>query len=226
MRKPVRFERGKMAAVFIDLQEEHRNDTRYLVEGFATIIANVMLLQAAARSAGIPLFHSAYVVDSANHNHLFHPRLSNGKSAFSDKDDPWTAICTEVAPLDGELLTIKAEASAFGHGSPATDLKERGIEWVIISGVWTEACIDASVKDAIRLGFRVLLVKDACGSGTIAMHEMAALNIANRLYGGAITDTAGAIRLMAGEEVEVWMVEGSVPFRITYENAAALYRNL
>ena len=82
------------------------------------------------------------------------------------------------------------------------------------------------MKDAVELGFRVVLVKDACGSGSVAMHETAILNLANRLYGGAVTDTDGACRLMAGETVEVWMVEGSVPLRFTYENAARLYREL
>jgi hypothetical protein len=58
------------------------------------------------------------------------------------------------------------------------------------------------------------------------MHETAILNLANRLYGGAVTDTAGACRLMAGEAVDVWMVEGSVPLRFSYENAPRLYREL
>ena len=31
---------------------------------------------------------------------------------------------------------------------------------------------------------------------------------------------------MAGETVEAWMVEGSVPLRFTYENAASLYGEL
>ena len=49
------------------------------------------------------------------------------------------------------------------------------------------------------------------------------LNLANRLYGGAVTTTEGACRMIAGETVESWMVEGSVPLRYTYENAASFY---
>ena len=45
------------------------------------------------------------------------------------------------------------------------------------------------MKDAVASGFRVLLVKDACGSGSAAMHQTGILNLANRLYGGAVTDT-------------------------------------
>ena len=58
------------------------------------------------------------------------------------------------------------------------------------------------------------------------MHQTAFLNLAIRLYGGAVADTDAACRLMAGEAVPVWQVEGSVPMRFTYENAADLYRSL
>ncbi|TIR04511.1 MAG: isochorismatase, partial [Mesorhizobium sp.] len=41
MKSPVSIERGTVAAVFVDLQEEHRQDKRYLVDGFADILVNV-----------------------------------------------------------------------------------------------------------------------------------------------------------------------------------------
>ena len=217
MRSRLTIDRSKTAALFIDLQEEHRQDKRYLVEGFADILANVQRLQATARRNHVPLYHWAYVVDLDSQDRPFHPVGADGKSAFSDKNDPLTAICPEVAPVNGEARLIKAEASAFRSGSAARDLKSRGIEWLVVAGVWTEACIDATVRDAVAAGFRVLLVKDACGSGSAAMHQTGILNLANRLYGGAVTDTSGACRLMAGETVDVWMVEGSVPLRYSFD---------
>jgi nicotinamidase-related amidase len=226
LKSPISLKRGAVAAVFIDLQEEHRKDRRYLVEGFGGIIANAQRLQAAARASGVPLYHFAYIVDLDAQERPFHPLDETGKSAFSDKDDPLTAICAEVAPRPGETMVIKAQASAFRDGPAAREIRARGIEGLVVAGVWTEACIDATVRDAVSLGFRVLLVKDACGSGSAAMHQTAILNLANRLYGGAVTDTDGACRLLAGESVEVWQVEGSVPLRFTYENAAQLYAEL
>jgi maleamate amidohydrolase len=227
MKAPLSIDRGRAAALFIDLQEEHRKDSRYLVEGFDRVIANVQRLQQAARTAGIPLVHSAYVVDlSAGPAKPFHPVLSDGTSAFSDANDPLTAICPEVGPVGDEMLLIKTDASVFASGEAGRLLKSRGVEWLFVAGVWTEACIAATVKDAIELGFRVILVKDACGSGTAAMHQTAILNLANRLYGGAVTDTAGACRLIAGETIDAWQVQGAVPLRFTYENAARLYEGL
>ena len=226
MKTPIALKRGTVAAVFIDLQEEHRQDPRYLVEGFDGILANVQRLQAAARANQVPLQHWAYIVDLDKQDRPFHPLGADGKSAFSDKSDPLTEICHEVAPANGEALLIKAEASAFRSGPAARDLKSGGIEWLIVAGVWTEACVGATVKDAVASGFRVLLVKDACGSGSAAMHQTAILNLANRLYGGAVTNTIDACRLMAGDTVDAWQVEGSVPLRFTFENAGRLYGEL
>lgn len=226
MKSPITIERGTIAAVFIDLQEEHGKDPRYLVDGFDDILVRARRLQEAARENGVPLYHWAYVVDLETQERPFHPRDASGRSAFSDKSDPLTAICAEVAPLEGEQVRIKAQASAFRDGSAVQEIKARGIEWLAVAGVWSEACVDATVRDAVAQGFRVLLVKDACGSGSAAMHQTAILNLANRLYGGAVTDTDGACRLMAGERVTAWQVEGAVPLRFTYENAARLYAAL
>ncbi|MCZ4094358.1 isochorismatase family protein [Sinorhizobium psoraleae] len=226
MKKPLRIERQKVAALFIDLQEEHRHDERYLVEGYDGVLRNAARLQESARRNGIPVFHCAYIVDLADHVRPFHPIGPDGRSAFSDKDDPLTAICPEVAPRASERLLVKNEASAFGKSPLIGELRDAGVQWLVIAGVWTEACVDATVKDAINLGLHVLLVEDACGSGSLAMHQAGILNLANRLYGGAVVDTQAACALLEGSTVDAWQIEGSVPLRFTFENAAELYREL
>ena len=105
-------------------------------------------------------------------------------------------------------------------------LDESRIEWLVIAGVWTEACVAATVRDSTAQGFRVLLVKDACGSGTQAMHKTAVLNLANRLYGGAVTDTARAMDLLAGKTVEAWVAERPVPILFNFTDAADRYAEL
>src|SRR4029450_8858593 len=105
-------------------------------------------------------------------------------------------------------------------------LTARKVEWLVVAGVWTEACVAASIRDAIAFGLRGLLVKDACGSGTVAMHQTAVLNIANRLYGGAVADTHRAMDLMVGRESEPWVPERPVPILFSYEDAADHYAAL
>lgn len=215
----------RTAAVFIDLQEEHRRDPGFLAEGFDEVVVNAAALQRGARASGVPALHYAYVVDSAAGARAFRPTKADGRPAFSEKDDPNTAICPEVQPLAGERFVVKDRASSF-RDDFGPELKAAGVDWVVVSGVWTEACVYETVKDAQALGFRVLLVKDACASGTRAMHETAVLNLANRLYGGAVADTEAARTLLSGGEARVWRPDRAVPFRYTLETASELYRSL
>ena len=223
-KKPLAVARDRSALLCIDLQEEHRQDQRLLAVGFDGVIGNVKRLQDATRRNGVPVYHFAYVVDAAA-SLPHHPKLPDGRSAFSDKDDPLTAICPEVAPREGEKLVIKSEASAFGTGL-GDELKDAGVEWLFVCGVWTEACVDATVKAAQKLGFRVVLVKDACGSGSVAMHRTGILNLANRIYGGAVVDTDGACRLVSGETISAWQPDRPVPIRYGFEDAGAIYEGL
>lgn len=225
MRSRLSLPLDRTAALFIDLQEEHRRDPGFLAEGFDRVIANAASLQLAARAGGVPLFHYAYVVDGKVDARGFRPTRADGRPAFSGKDDPNSVICPEVAPLPSERVAIKDRASSF-RDDFGPELRMRGVEWIVVCGVWTEACVYETVKDAQALGFRVLVVKDACASGTRAMHEIAVLNLANRLYGGGVATTDEAVTLLSDGEAEVWLATEAVPLRYTTETAARLYADL
>jgi len=227
MRATIRLDARRAALLLIDYQEEQRLDSNYSVAGFERVIARARELLLAARQKQIKIFHAAYARDfDVSPPRPFEPLTAHGKPLFSDKASPLTAICREVEPIEGEQIIYKNDASAFSEASLTTALRQSQFDWLILAGVWSDACVAATVRDAVSHGLRVLLVKDACGSGTEAMHQTAILNIANRLYGGAVTDTARAVRLMGGEEAEVWMPERPVPMLYHYSDAARLYDEL
>ncbi|CUH78222.1 isochorismatase family protein [Tropicibacter naphthalenivorans] len=216
---------GKVALLLIDIQQEARQDPDYTVAGIEDVVANAARLLGAARAAGIPVGHACYVRDHAiAPPRAFEPVAADGAPTFSDARSELTAICPELAPLDGEAVFVKQDASAF-YG---TDLLEwfADIEWLVIAGTWTDACIAATVRDATRLGYRALLVKDAIGSGTELMHQTGILNLANRLYGGGVCDTARAETLLGGGSAPVWRVVDPVPLLYTAETVQALYDSL
>jgi nicotinamidase-related amidase len=227
MRSAITIAAPRSALLLVDLQEEQRHDRLYSVEGIGDVLANAETLLRAARQHGLRVLHAAYKRDFAIvPPRPFEPRDGEGRATFSSSTSPLVEICSEVAPRNGEAVFVKNDASAFSEAGLATTLRAAGTEWVLIAGVWSEACVAATVRDAMAAGFRVLLVKDACGSGTVAMHETAILNLANRLHGGGVCDTARAVELMAGGSAEVWMPPRPAPILFTYESAAAFYRSL
>jgi maleamate amidohydrolase len=227
MRQRATIDPRRAALLLIDLQEEQRPGQPYGVAGFESVVANAHRLLNVARQRELPIFHAAYQRDfEIAPRRPFEPLSEDGRPTFSDKTDPLTAICHEVEPRPGEMVICKNDASAFAEGGLTRALDEAGIEWIFITGVWTEACVAASIRDAVAQGRRVILVKDACGSGTETMHQVAVLNIANRLYGGMVTNTAGALALMAGDSIETWTPERPVPIFFHYSDAAEHYERL
>jgi nicotinamidase-related amidase len=227
MRQSLSINPKRTALLLVDLQEEQRVGPDYIVEDLPEILANAQKLLETARMHGVLAIHAAYKRDFSKvpPRPLEHTS-ADGRPAFSDTASPLTAICREVAPREGEPVLFKNDASAFCEGELAPLLRAASVEWLVVCGVWTEACVAATVRDAIAQGIRVLLVKDACGSGTRAMHQVAILNLANRLYGGAIADTKKSARLIAGSEAEAWSPEKPVPILFRYEDAERHYQAL
>jgi maleamate amidohydrolase len=224
MRQELTIDPRRAALILVDLQEEQRHDPYYVVPNLDQVLGHARALLDAARANGVHVVHVAYKRDfAAVPRRPFEPVTADGRPTFSDAASPLVAICAEVAPRAGETVIAKNDASAFSTGALEPLLRDAGVEWVIVAGVWTEACVAATVRDAIPRGFRVLLVKDACGSGTIAMHQTGILNLANRLNGGAVANAETACRLIAGESADVWVAEKQVPILFSYEDAGKHY---
>jgi nicotinamidase-related amidase len=227
MRQTLALDPSRTALLLVDLQEEQKHVAEYAVEGIDGVLANARRLLDTARSRPIKVVYAAYKrdFDKVPPRPLEH-RSADGGPAFSNKTSPLTAICAEVAPRAGEPVIYKNDASAFCEGDLEPLLRKMNVEWLVVAGVWTEACVAATVRDAIAHGIRVLLVKDACGSGTKAMHQTGIINLANRLSGGAVANTDTACRLIAGREADVWVADRPVPLLFSYAGAEEMYEAL
>jgi maleamate amidohydrolase len=217
---------AQVAVLIVDLQEE-QGPTGLAVENFSAVLDNAARIIAGARAAGSPVIHARYVRDlSTVPLRPFEPVTADGSPTFSAAGTAGIAICAEVAPAAGERVFDKQALSCFSNPSLVPHLRSHGIESLIVCGVWTEACVALTVRDAIAEGLRVLLVKDACGSGTEFMHRTAILNIANRLYGGSVVSTAGVLALLAGRPWSVRTLQWPVPFRFAAADVDRLYAGL
>jgi nicotinamidase-related amidase len=61
-------------------------------------------------------------------------------------------------------------------------LRTYGVEDLLFTGVSTNMCVEATMRDAADRGFGCVLVDDACGADSAAYHEAACL-VLRRLYG-------------------------------------------
>ncbi len=107
-------------------------------------VAKIEPLLKAARENGIPVIYVQHV------NNQGLPPTSS-LVAFADA----------IVPKDGELVVQKRFPSGFQGTTFQADLVARGISDLIITGLSSVGCVDATIKAALSLGFSVAVVADA-----------------------------------------------------------------
>ena len=87
-----------------------------------------------------------------------------------------------VAPRADEAVLDKRAASAFFGTGLATQLRERGVDTVIVSGASTSGCVRASVVDGVAHDFRIIVPRECVADRSELAHEMALFDIDSK-YG-------------------------------------------
>jgi len=71
---------------------------------------------------------------------------------------------------DHAVHVPKEHYSAFFRTNLEESLSQQGITRVVVCGVMTHLCVDTTVRHAFLLGFKPVVVADACCSKTRAFH--------------------------------------------------------
>jgi len=110
--------------------------------------ANGRRLLAAWRASGLPLIHVRH--DSVQADSTLHPT------------HPGNAFREGFEPLPGEALVSKSVNAAFIGTDLDLRLRRLGVDTVVLFGVSTDMCVSTTARVAANLGYRVLVVADAC----------------------------------------------------------------
>lgn len=78
-----------------------------------------------------------------------------------------------VSPADDEIIINKSSSGVFPVTNLDRLLRNMGITTLVFSGTSTNGCIESAVRDAVDLGYDVIVVSDACAAGTLETHELA-----------------------------------------------------
>lgn len=96
-----------------------------------------------------------------------------------------------VRPGPGEREVTKSRYDAFLETGLDALLRRLGARTVVLTGVSTDCCVDATARGAFQRDYDVLVLGDACAAGTRDFHE-AALGALSR-YAATISDTASFV---------------------------------
>jgi nicotinamidase-related amidase len=87
-----------------------------------------------------------------------------------------------LVPAPGEIIVVKPGYSGF-HGTELEALlRAQGVTALDLAGTATEMCVFQTATDAVRLGFEVTVLADACAS-VDDRHEALALEFLEQVVG-------------------------------------------
>ena len=130
-----------MKLIVIDVQKGITDERLYDFDGF---IKNVTSIIDAARKNNVEVIY------------VQHDDGPGTGFSFGDKDFD---IAVQVAPKENEKIFIKTINSCFGNNDLANYLRESKEKDLMIVGLQTNFCVDASVKSAFERGYKVIVPK-------------------------------------------------------------------
>src|ERR1700689_4825799 len=143
----------------------------------AHVVANSAKLAEAFRGQGAPVVYVR--VDFIDFLDLPHTQPINLGNA------PLPGIVSEIAPSagfqPGDILLTKRHWGAFAGTDLEQQLKSRGVDTVVLTGISTNAGVESTARQGTGLGLGFVVVEDACSGQDGEQHRFACEKILPRL---------------------------------------------
>jgi nicotinamidase-related amidase len=118
------------------------------------IVEPLQRLLAHAREQG-------WVIVFSNDAHLPHDPEIKVWGEHAMAGTPGADVIEQLAPREGEIVSPKRHYSAFDETGLDEQLKECGVDEVVITGQHTHICVRHSSYSALRHGFEIAIPRDA-----------------------------------------------------------------
>lgn len=165
------FDLSKTAFVAIDMQKEIVNNGTLSPHTAASILTNNdSLAKTLKRTAALKVLVN---VDISTFPYLSQQTDMGGMTAASVPPEFTDLLLKDSLKDTDNMLTItKYNPSAFFGTSLDLQLRRRGIETIILSGVATTNGVYATALDAFQHGYHIVLAEDACSDRDKESHQL------------------------------------------------------
>jgi nicotinamidase-related amidase len=181
--------------LIIDIQNDYFPGGAYpLVAPEAAAAATARVLEA-FRATGEPVLHLQHVSEEDD-------------ATFMKPGTEGVEIHPSVAPAGDEPVIEKAAPNGFVGTGLEDTLRWRGIDQLVVAGMMSSMCVDATVRAAADAGFDVTVVHDGCAAPDLAFSGIVVPGAAvHAAFMAALADgyakVVGADQLVEGSTTSV-----------------------
>jgi nicotinamidase-related amidase len=138
----------KTALIIIDIQNDYFPGGRMELVGAETAALRAKEALTYFRNDKLPIVHIQHITTRPG-------------ATFFIPDTDGIPIHPSVAPLPGETVIVKHFPNSFRETPLLDHLHGLGIERLVLAGMMTSMCVDATARAAFDLGFQNVLLHDA-----------------------------------------------------------------
>jgi len=142
---------GTTAVLVIDIQRDYFPGGAYPLVDPDAAAEHAREVIMHARASGVPVISIQHVSLEAD-------------ATFFLPDTPGVAIDDRVAPVPGESVITKHFPNSFLGTGLAAELERTGVDGLVIVGMMSSMCVDATTRAALDLDFAVTVIHDACAA--------------------------------------------------------------
>ena len=158
----------KTALVLIDLQNA-TVAVNTAPHPAARVVANSVKLAQAFRGHGAPVVYVRVDLNDFLELPVDQP--------FNLGNRPLPAMVSEIAPSaefqPGDILLTKRHWGAFAGTNLEQQLRSRGVDTVVLTGISSNAGVESTARQGTGLGFGFVVVEDACSGQDGEQHRFA-----------------------------------------------------
>jgi len=146
------------ALLLIDIQNDYFPGGKMELEGSLEASLRAREILAFFREKTLPIVHIQHVA-------------ARPGATFFLPDTEGVKIHRNVEPLPGEVVFQKNYPNSFRDTPLLDHLREKQVDKVVVCGMMTHMCVDATVRAAFDYGLEVTLVHDACATRALTFGD-------------------------------------------------------
>lgn len=141
------------------------------------MLAHMTQIIRTARAVGIPVVHAPMETNEWDYSpwkNLSFTTKSLGKHHIFEAGTWGAEFHPSFLPEQGDAVVVPHKAFDAFHGTDLdTQLRQRGVDHVILVGMAANTCIESTGRAAFERGFHITFVTDAVGSFSWEAHKAA-----------------------------------------------------
>jgi len=145
--------------LLIDIQRDYFPGGRHPLVGSDAAAEAAARLLAAFRTTGERVVHVQHIWDGPD-------------AAFFESETSGVEFDPRVAPDGQEHVIVKHEPNAFIGTGLESLLRATEADEIVVAGMMTSMCVDATVRAASDLGFSLAVAQDACAAPDLTLGDV------------------------------------------------------